>query len=128
MRTFAVPRIRSLKHTGKHFPPAEFRVEDYLKASLGVWRGSAQPVALVFEKRIAPWVEEKRWLYVLGLSLFLATCGSAHPARREQGEHLRGEAPLRPFPRCGPVPRLEPSGRPLARPGPAPQSLLEQPQ
>lgn len=61
LRTFAVPRIRELNRTGKRFQPADFRVEDYLKSSLGVWRGSAEPVLLKFEKGIASWVQEKRW-------------------------------------------------------------------
>lgn len=61
LRTFAVQRVQDLKPSGRHFQPAEFQVEDYLRASLGVWRGAAEPVVLVFEKSIARWVQEKRW-------------------------------------------------------------------
>jgi predicted DNA-binding transcriptional regulator YafY len=62
LRTFAVDRIRSLHMTDIHFQmPLYFSIQDYFKDVFGVFRGKAEEVELIFEKKAARWVRERQW-------------------------------------------------------------------
>ncbi|NKE71708.1 helix-turn-helix transcriptional regulator [Candidatus Manganitrophus noduliformans] len=61
-RTFVIDRIASLQVTGRPFQiPFYFSIDDYFKDAFGVYRGEAEDVSLLFEKKAALWVRERRW-------------------------------------------------------------------
>ena len=60
VRTFAVDRIKSLSVTEERFEPVESD-ETVFAHSLGVHHGTPEPVEIVFEPRIAPYVRERLW-------------------------------------------------------------------
>ena len=60
VRTFAVDRIKSLSLTEERFEPVESD-EDVFAHSLGVHHGPPEPVEIVFEPKIAPYVRERVW-------------------------------------------------------------------
>ena len=60
VRTFAVDRIKSLSVTEERFEPGE-NDETVFAHSLGVHHGTPEPVEIVFEPRIAPYVRERMW-------------------------------------------------------------------
>ena len=60
VRTFAVDRIKSLSVTEERFEPVESD-ETVFAHSLGVHHGTPEPVEIVFEPRIAPYVRERMW-------------------------------------------------------------------
>ena len=62
VRTFAIDRIASLRVTDRPFQiPFYFPTEDYFKDAFGVYRGEAEDVSLLFEKKAALWVRERKW-------------------------------------------------------------------
>jgi predicted DNA-binding transcriptional regulator YafY len=63
IRMFAVQRVESVSETGETFDrPADFRVDDYLKASFGAVRGDGDyDVLLRFKPEVARRFEERKW-------------------------------------------------------------------
>jgi predicted DNA-binding transcriptional regulator YafY len=60
MRTFAVERIRGLSLTEERFTPAEVP-EPAFAHSIGIHEGPPEHIEIEFERRIAPYVSERRW-------------------------------------------------------------------
>ena len=62
IRIFALDRIKSLKLTDETFEmPADFKVEDFMQTSFGVFRGKPQDVRIRFAAEIAGYISEKTW-------------------------------------------------------------------
>ncbi|HHV08458.1 MAG TPA: WYL domain-containing protein [Firmicutes bacterium] len=63
VRTFALDRIRSLKHTRRKFKiQSDFSLEEYLGSSLGIERGrKLHEVVIRFDAQVARWVKEREW-------------------------------------------------------------------
>ncbi len=62
MRIFALDRIRMVRQTEEAFVmPEDFRLEDFLRASFGVYRGPTHRVKIHFSPRAAGFVREKIW-------------------------------------------------------------------
>ena len=63
LRTFALPRMRSVKNTGTHFRrPADFSIAEHLGDSLGVFKGKGRhKVRIRFDAFAARLVSERQW-------------------------------------------------------------------
>ncbi|MGD2099466.1 MAG: transcriptional regulator [Desulfobacterales bacterium] len=62
IRIFALDRIKSLRLTDEAFEiPDDFRVEDFMQPSFGVFHGKPQPVRVRFAPEIAGYIKEKTW-------------------------------------------------------------------
>ncbi len=62
IRTFAVDRIRRLRHTDRRFEvPASFDFDSYLGSSFGVIAEPATKVRIRFDRRWATYVKEHTW-------------------------------------------------------------------
>jgi predicted DNA-binding transcriptional regulator YafY len=62
VRTFVIDRIASIRVTDRPFQiPFYFSIDDYFKDAFGIYRGEAEAVSLVFEKKAALWVRERKW-------------------------------------------------------------------
>ena len=63
LRTFALPRMRNARATGKHFRrPANFSIADVLSGSFGVFSGGKkQRIRLKFDSFAAQLVSERNW-------------------------------------------------------------------
>ena len=62
IRTFAVDRIRRIEATAKRFTrDPDFDFDTYTGSSFGVISEPATKVSILFEKRWAPYVEERTW-------------------------------------------------------------------
>lgn len=64
VRQFSMARIAKAKLTRKHFDlPDEFDPADLLRATFGRYAGDGKPqtVRLLFDKDIAPWINERQW-------------------------------------------------------------------
>ncbi len=61
-RTFVLDRIAALQVTDRPFQiPFYFSIDDYFKDAFGIYRGEADAVTLLFEKKAALWVRERKW-------------------------------------------------------------------
>ncbi len=61
-RLFAIDRITALQVTDRPFQiPFYFSTDDYFKDALGVYRGEAEEISVLFEKKAALWVRERKW-------------------------------------------------------------------
>ena len=63
LRTFALVRMRNLRHTGKHFKrPQDFDIQNHLKDAFGVFVGAHKYKVLVhFDSWAAQLIQEKSW-------------------------------------------------------------------
>jgi predicted DNA-binding transcriptional regulator YafY len=62
IRIFALDRIKSLKLTDETFEkPEDFKVEDFMQASFGVFQGEPQNVRIRFASEVAGYISEKIW-------------------------------------------------------------------
>jgi predicted DNA-binding transcriptional regulator YafY len=62
VRVFALDRIKMLSRTGESFAvPRDFRLEDFLKSSFGVYQGEPVRVRIRFAPEVAGYIEEKIW-------------------------------------------------------------------
>lgn len=62
MRIFALDRIRMLHQTEEHFEaPEEFRLEEFLRSSFGVYQGEPRRVKIWFAAEVAGYIQEKIW-------------------------------------------------------------------
>ena len=62
IRIFALDRIRSLRLTDETFQiPEDFRVEDFMHTSFGVFHGKPQNVRIRFAPEVAGYIKEKTW-------------------------------------------------------------------
>jgi predicted DNA-binding transcriptional regulator YafY len=62
IRIFALDRITSLKLTEETFEmPEDFRVEDFMRTSFGVFHGEPQNVRVRFAAEVAGYINEKIW-------------------------------------------------------------------
>ena len=62
IRIFALDRIKSLKLTDETFEmPADFKVEDFMQTSFGVFQGQPQRVRIRFGPEVAGYISEKTW-------------------------------------------------------------------
>ena len=62
IRIFALDRIKSLKLTDETFEmPEDFKIEDFMQTSFGVFRGKPQNVRIRFAAEIAGYINEKIW-------------------------------------------------------------------
>jgi predicted DNA-binding transcriptional regulator YafY len=62
IRIFAVDRIKMLSLTGERFEvPAEFSVDEFMKASFGVFQGQPVHVKVHFTSDAAGYIKEKVW-------------------------------------------------------------------
>jgi len=62
VRIFALDRVKMLRQTAESFAvPGDFKLEDFLKLSFGVFRGAAQKVRVLFSPEIAGYIREKIW-------------------------------------------------------------------
>ncbi len=62
VRIFALDRIRLLHQTKDTFEvPEDFDLEDFLRPSLGVFRGEPERVRIRFSPEVAGYVKEKVW-------------------------------------------------------------------
>jgi predicted DNA-binding transcriptional regulator YafY len=62
VRLFAVERIRSIAQTDHPYQmPLGFNVQEYVQDALNVMRGRRIEVELLFSKKAAAWVKDKRW-------------------------------------------------------------------
>ena len=62
VRLFALDRIKSVNKTEEPFEiPEEFDVEDFMKASFGVFQGDITRVKIWFAPEIADHIKEKTW-------------------------------------------------------------------
>ena len=62
IRIFALDRIKSLKLTDETFEmPEDFKVEDFMQTSFGVFHGKPQDVKIRFAAEIAGYISEKIW-------------------------------------------------------------------
>lgn len=62
VRIFALDRIKSLRLTDEPFEmPADFKVEDFMQTSFGVFHGKPQNVRIRFAPEVAGYIKEKTW-------------------------------------------------------------------
>jgi predicted DNA-binding transcriptional regulator YafY len=62
IRIFALDRIQSLKLTEESFEmPQEFKVEEFMQTSFGVFHGQPQNVRIRFAAEVAGYISEKTW-------------------------------------------------------------------
>jgi predicted DNA-binding transcriptional regulator YafY len=62
IRIFALDRIKSLKLTDETFEmPEDFKVEDFMQTSFGVFHGKPQNVRIRFAAEVAGYINEKIW-------------------------------------------------------------------
>ncbi len=62
VRIFALDRIKSLRLTDETFDmPADFKVEDFMQTSFGVFHGKPQNVRIRFAPEVAGYIKEKTW-------------------------------------------------------------------
>ncbi|MBW2435415.1 MAG: transcriptional regulator [Deltaproteobacteria bacterium] len=62
IRIFALDRIKSLRLTDEIFEmPADFKVEDFMQTSFGVFHGEPQDVRIRFAPEVAGYIREKTW-------------------------------------------------------------------
>ena len=62
VRVFALDRIQMLRQTEKSFVvPGDFKLEDFLRSSFGVFQGETQRVKIWFAAEIAGYITEKIW-------------------------------------------------------------------
>jgi predicted DNA-binding transcriptional regulator YafY len=62
IRIFALDRIKSLRLTEETFEmPEDFKVEDFMQTSFGVFRGKPQKVRIRFAAEVAGYISEKTW-------------------------------------------------------------------
>ena len=62
IRIFALDRIKSLKLTDEMFEmPKDFKVEDFMQTSFGVFQGKPQRVRIRFAAEVAGYISEKTW-------------------------------------------------------------------
>jgi predicted DNA-binding transcriptional regulator YafY len=62
VRIFALDRIRALKRTDESFDmPEDFKVEDFMQSSFGVFHGEPQNVRIRFAAEVAGYISEKIW-------------------------------------------------------------------
>ena len=62
VRIFAVERIKALNLTDKSFKvPADFKFEDFMRHSFGVFRGEPEKISVWFAPEAADYVKEKVW-------------------------------------------------------------------
>ncbi len=62
IRIFALDRIKSLKLTEESFEmPQDFKVEDFMQTSFGVFHGKPQKVRIRFAAEVAGYISEKVW-------------------------------------------------------------------
>ncbi|MBW2488642.1 MAG: transcriptional regulator, partial [Deltaproteobacteria bacterium] len=62
IRIFALDRIKSLRLTDEIFEmPADFKVEDFMQTSFGVFHGEPQDVRIRFAPEVAGYIKEKTW-------------------------------------------------------------------
>jgi len=62
IRIFAIDRIKSLELTGETFEmPQDFKVEEFMQSSFGVFHGKPQNVRIRFASEVAGYISEKIW-------------------------------------------------------------------
>jgi len=62
VRVFALDRIRMLSRTEESFAvPEDFRLEDFLRSSFGVYQGEPRRVKILFAAEVAGYILEKVW-------------------------------------------------------------------
>ncbi len=62
IRIFALDRIKSLRSTDESYEmPQDFKVEDFMQTSFGVFHGEPQNVRIRFEAEAAGYISEKVW-------------------------------------------------------------------
>lgn len=62
IRIFALDRIKSLQVTDEAFEmPTDFKVEDFMQTSFGVFHGKPEDVKIRFAADIAGYIKEKTW-------------------------------------------------------------------
>ena len=62
IRIFALDRIKSLRSTDESFEmPQDFKVEDFMQTSFGVFHGEPQNVRIRFAAEVAGYISEKVW-------------------------------------------------------------------
>ena len=62
IRIFALDRIKSLSSTDESYEmPQDFKVEDFMQTSFGVFHGEPQNVRIRFEAEAAGYISEKVW-------------------------------------------------------------------
>jgi len=62
VRIFAVDRIKMLNLTGERFEvPADFNVDEFMKASFGIFHGQPVHVKVFFTSDVAGYIKEKVW-------------------------------------------------------------------
>ena len=62
IRIFALDRIKSLRQTAETFEiPEDFKVEDFMQTSFGVFHGAPVDVRIRFKADIAGYIREKTW-------------------------------------------------------------------
>jgi predicted DNA-binding transcriptional regulator YafY len=62
IRTFALDRIRMLSPTEDTFAvPEDFKLEDFLRSSFGVFQGKPRKVKIRFAQEVAGYIQEKVW-------------------------------------------------------------------
>jgi predicted DNA-binding transcriptional regulator YafY len=62
VRIFALERIKALDPTDKSFKvPADFKFEDFMRHSFGVFRGEPERVSIWFDTDVVEYVKEKVW-------------------------------------------------------------------
>lgn len=62
IRVFALDRIRTLTVTDEPFEmPEDFRAEDFMRTSFGVFNGKPQRVRIRFAADVAGYIREKNW-------------------------------------------------------------------
>ena len=62
IRIFSLDRIKSLRLTEETFEmPEDFKVEDFMQTSFGVFQGKPQNVRIWFAPEVAGYIKEKTW-------------------------------------------------------------------
>jgi predicted DNA-binding transcriptional regulator YafY len=62
IRIFALDRIKALQSTDKTFEmPEDFKVENFMQTSFGVFHGKPQHVRIRFAAEVAGYISEKTW-------------------------------------------------------------------
>ena len=62
IRIFAVERIKKIQLTGETFElPEEFDVDEFMRASFGVYHGNPAVVRILFSAEIAEFIKERIW-------------------------------------------------------------------
>ncbi len=62
VRTFALDRILSLSITCEHFTiPASFSIEEYLRDSWTIERGTPRQIVIEFDSTQVPYIRERQW-------------------------------------------------------------------